>query len=212
MDSLLDTAPCGFLAFADDGTIVLVNATLLDWLGYQRGEVQGRHVESILPLAGRIFYQTHFFPLLKMHGKVEEVYLLLRSKHGDHVPILANAVRQERTEVAVNNCIFFPMRQRSRYEDELLQAKKDAEEANRLKDEFLATVSHELRTPLTAMIGWLHLLRTRQHDPAKAAHAIDVIERNARAQAQLIEDLLDVSSIISGKMRLDVQLIEPASF
>ncbi|HEX5745384.1 MAG TPA: PAS domain S-box protein [Archangium sp.] len=78
-----------------------------------------------------------------------------------------------------------------------------AEEANRLKDDFLATVSHELRTPLTAMLGWLQLLRSGRLSEEKRARALDTVERNARAQAQVIEDLLDISRIITGKLRLE---------
>jgi signal transduction histidine kinase/CheY-like chemotaxis protein len=77
------------------------------------------------------------------------------------------------------------------------------EQANRAKDEFLATVSHELRTPLNAMMGWATILRSGGLDEPTTAHALEVVERNARSQAQLIEDLLDVSRIISGKLRLD---------
>jgi signal transduction histidine kinase len=91
-------------------------------------------------------------------------------------------------------------------------ARAEAEEANRLKDEFLATVSHELRTPLTAVIGWTGMLRGGQLDERSAARALEIIERNARLQTQIIEDLLDVSRIITGKLRLDVQPINPASF
>lgn len=82
-------------------------------------------------------------------------------------------------------------------------SRAEAERANRLKDEFLAAVSHELRTPLTAILGWIHLLRTTELSPEKRARAITVIDRNARLQAQLIEDLLDVSRIISGKLTLE---------
>jgi PAS domain S-box-containing protein len=88
------------------------------------------------------------------------------------------------------------------------EARERAEEANRAKDEFLATLSHELRTPLTAMLGWTRMLRTRQLDQNTSAHALETIERNVRAQAQLIEDLLDVSRIITGKLRLDVSPVE----
>ncbi|HEX7316492.1 MAG TPA: ATP-binding protein [Pyrinomonadaceae bacterium] len=91
-------------------------------------------------------------------------------------------------------------------------ARQEAEESSRLKDEFLATVSHELRTPLTAVLGWAHLLRGRQLDERAAAHALETIERNARSQNQLIEDLLDVSRIITGNLRLDVRPVNPASF
>jgi PAS domain S-box-containing protein len=83
----------------------------------------------------------------------------------------------------------------------------EAERAARMKDEFLATVSHELRTPLSAILGWSTILSKEPSDQATVANAIAAIERNAKAQAQLIEDLLDVSRIISGNLRLDVQPI-----
>ena len=96
--------------------------------------------------------------------------------------------------------------------DELKRAIQRAEEASSLKDEFLATVSHELRTPLMAVLGWAHLLRSNNLDENEQRRALETIERNARAQQQLIEDLLDVSRIITGKLRLDVRPVAPASF
>jgi signal transduction histidine kinase len=88
------------------------------------------------------------------------------------------------------------------------RARAEAEAASRMKDEFLATLSHELRTPLNAVLGWAVTLRTAQLDPASAARALEAIERNARAQSQLIEDLLDISRIVSGKLRLDVRPVD----
>jgi signal transduction histidine kinase/DNA-binding response OmpR family regulator len=87
-------------------------------------------------------------------------------------------------------------------------ARAEAEQANRTKDEFLATLSHELRTPLTAILGWSHLLQTNKFDEKSTARALETIERNARSQSQLIDDLLDVSRIITGKLRLDVSPVE----
>ncbi|MFP2924516.1 ATP-binding protein [Pyxidicoccus sp. 3LG] len=87
-------------------------------------------------------------------------------------------------------------------------ARAEAEEANRLKDEFLSTVSHELRTPLTSMLGWVQMLRLGRLSGEKRERALETIERNARAQAQLIEDLLDVSRIMTGKLRLDVAPVD----
>jgi signal transduction histidine kinase/ActR/RegA family two-component response regulator len=93
--------------------------------------------------------------------------------------------------------------------DEALErARDDAQTANRAKDEFLAVVSHELRTPLTPVLAWARMLRSGQLDPAAAGRALESIERNVRAQAQLIGDLLDVSRIITGKLRLDVRPVE----
>lgn len=90
-------------------------------------------------------------------------------------------------------------------------ARSEAERAGRMKDEFLATLSHELRTPLNSILGWTQVLRQGQALPEDAMKGLAIIERNARAQAQIIEDLLDMSSIISGKVRLDVQRVDLAT-
>jgi PAS domain S-box-containing protein len=102
--------------------------------------------------------------------------------------------------------------ERKLVEEERERLLREAQEANRLKDEFLATVSHELRTPLTAILGWAHLLRGGQLEGKGAANALETIERNARSQSQLIDDLLDVSRIVTGKLRLDVVPVSPHSF
>lgn len=90
-------------------------------------------------------------------------------------------------------------------------ARADAEKANRLKDEFLATVSHEIRTPLNAVIGWSRMLRTGKLDDRSASHALEVVERNARAQKQIIEDILDVSRVITGKLQLNLGPVDLVS-
>jgi PAS domain S-box-containing protein len=89
-------------------------------------------------------------------------------------------------------------------------ARQEAENANRMKDEFLATLSHELRTPLNSILGWAHLLGAGKLGEAEKQQGVDVILRNAKTQAQLIEDLLDMSRIISGKLRLTVYPLQPA--
>jgi PAS domain S-box-containing protein len=86
----------------------------------------------------------------------------------------------------------------------------EADEANRLKDEFLSTLSHELRTPLNAIFGWARILRSRDLDPS-TAHAVEVIERNAQAQVRLIEEVLDISRIITGKMTLALEHVDVAA-
>jgi signal transduction histidine kinase/DNA-binding response OmpR family regulator len=91
------------------------------------------------------------------------------------------------------------------------EARAEAEQANRTKDEFLATLSHELRTPLSAILGWTHLVRTGKLDQSQITRAFDTIERNARSQSQLIDDLLDVSRIITGKLQIDLRPVELSS-
>ena len=88
------------------------------------------------------------------------------------------------------------------------KARADAEAANRMKDEFLATLSHELRTPLTAILGWIQLLRTETLSEPQRAHALETIESSAKLQAQLVADILDVSRIITGKLRLEVKWVD----
>src|SRR5262249_29711260 len=101
-------------------------------------------------------------------------------------------------------------RERERILAEQRQLYRKLQDANRLKDEFLGTLSHELRTPLNAIFGWARILRTRKLDEA-TAHAVDVIERNAEAQIRLIEEVLDVSRIITGKMALDLAAVDVAA-
>jgi signal transduction histidine kinase/ActR/RegA family two-component response regulator len=91
------------------------------------------------------------------------------------------------------------------------RARQEAEESNRLKDEFLATLSHELRTPLAAILGWAKLLRAGSIDAGMTARALEAVERNAQSQKQLIDDILDVSRIITGKLRLDVRPVSIVS-
>jgi PAS domain S-box-containing protein len=104
--------------------------------------------------------------------------------------------------IAMDNAQLYEMSQ---------QERAKAEEANRMKDEFLATVSHELRTPLNAIIGWSDLLHKGRLDEAGVIRAVETIERNARLQAQLIEDILDVSRVITGKLRLNIEPVDVAS-
>lgn len=208
MNELLDGAPCGFLVFADNGKIIEVNSTMQELLGYDREELLKIPVEKIFVAGGRIFYQTHFFPLLKLQGKVEEVYLDLQAKDGTIIPVLVNASRRQEDDNSFNDCIFVKVQQRNRYEDELLQAKKQAEAATRTKDEFLSIVSHELRTPLNAIMGWVQILEAGKPDEAAIRRGIEVIGRNARAQTKLIEDILDYARITSGKLKLEIRRID----
>jgi PAS domain S-box-containing protein len=142
---LVNEAPCGLLTFADDGRVVTVNDTLLGLLGYGRDELVGGHVEALMALPTRIFYQTHFFPLIRLHGRADEIYLALRSKAGAEVAMIVNAVRREGDVGAVTHCALFPVRVRRQYEDELLRARKDAEAALAQNEALTAELTEALR-------------------------------------------------------------------
>jgi signal transduction histidine kinase/ActR/RegA family two-component response regulator len=208
--ALLDATGCAYLSFAEDGHVLAVNGTLCELIGRPQGAIVGRHVESLLTAGSRIFYQTHLFPLLRLHGRVQEIYVSLKGARDDEVPALVNAVRDASGAVPSYECVLVPMRQRNEYEERILEARRVAEAATHARDEFLAVMSHELRTPLTAMLGWARLLKTGRLDATTTLRAVEAIERNADAQSKLIEDLLDLSRIISGRLRLDVGEIDVA--
>jgi signal transduction histidine kinase len=134
LGELLDQAPCGFASFADDGTITAANATLAAMLGYGPGELQGRRIESLMGVGARIFYQTHFFPLVRLHGHAAEIFLLLRARDGEDVGVLANAARRERGGAWANDCVFMQVSERRKFEDELLRARREAEQARALAE------------------------------------------------------------------------------
>jgi PAS domain S-box-containing protein len=148
--------------------------------------VGAREVVRVTLAAGVRWYEIVMEPRFDAHGEVTGV-----------AGVALDVTARQRAEDALESLL---ERERA--------ARAEAEAASRLKDEFLATVSHELRTPLTAIHGWAMLLRSGQLDSSSAEHAFEVIERNARAQKQIIADLLDVSRIIAGKMRLEVGRVE----
>jgi PAS domain S-box-containing protein len=158
-------------------------------------------IHDVIDSGGQIWSDEHRFLL------ADNSYALVIDRgfvaHDD----LGNPVRM------IGSMMDITQRQKAEEEREQLLAREqaaraEAEAANRMKDEFLATLSHELRTPLNAMIGWTQLLRTRKFNEATAARALETIDRNTKSLAQLIEDVLDVSRIITGKLRLNFHPVE----
>jgi signal transduction histidine kinase/ActR/RegA family two-component response regulator len=138
---------------------------------------------------------------LKIHGSNTGtlVFYFRQPHHFDEAEILVASALANLAASAIGTADLYEEQSRMRI---------DAQAANRTKDEFLATLSHELRTPLTAMMGWISLLRSGKLDEATTAQAMETIERNTKSQAQLIEDILDVSRIITGKIALDFHPLE----
>ena len=139
LDPVLDDAPCGFLRFTDDGTVRAANATLLDMLGAPREMVVGHHIEQILTVGARIFYQTHLFPLLRLHGRADEIFMILRGPSGE-VAVILNAIRRERDDEPLTDVSLFQVRERRKFEDALLRAKQLAEEARAAAEQERARV------------------------------------------------------------------------
>jgi PAS domain S-box-containing protein len=225
-EELFERAPVGYLAFLSNGRIVRVNRTFLDWTGYEREALLVDKFLTLLTIPGRLYFETTLAPALQMRGQIGEVAFDIVCHQRPALPVLINfsMMPPAGERPTLIRATIFNATERRQYERELLSARRAAEEAtkteqaareasqraSRVKDDFLAVVSHELRTPLSAILGWTQLLRRLQFADKKLEQGLDVIERNTRVQVQLVDDLLDLSRVISGKMRLNVQRVELA--
>lgn len=216
--ALLESAPDGIVIADREGRIAIVNRQAELLFGYEREELLGRHVEMLLPESARHAHLAHrreyaAAPSVRPMGR--GLALSGRRNDGSEFPAEISLSPLETPEGLLITAVVRDVTERRRAEQQQLElvraqaARAEAEAANRTKDQFLATISHELRTPLNAVYGWARMLRAGTLDEAGAARALEVIERNAGVQAQMIDDLLDISRITSGKMQLDVRLVDP---
>jgi PAS domain S-box-containing protein len=201
-----------------NGIITSWNAGAQRMFGYTQEETVGRSVLMLVP-TDRQDEEPKILERLRRGERVEHFETVRVRKNGQqfHVSLTISPVKDLTGRVIGASKIARDVTEFklvSAEREQLLQservARSQAENANRMKDEFLATVSHELRTPLNAIVGWTQLLKDCEGEQEEIAHAVAVIERNARAQAQLIDELLDLGRIVSGKMTLDVQSIDIA--
>jgi signal transduction histidine kinase len=148
-------------------------------------------------------------PVVALTGQGDEEVAVELMKSGAADYLNKNTMTAERLERSLRYAmaLFRAEEERRLLLEREQQARMQAQAANRAKDEFLATLSHELRTPLNAILGWAQLLAGGQLEPLTARRAVQIIERNTRLQAQLIDDLLDISRIVTGKMRLELKTV-----
>ena len=159
-EDLYEDAPCGYVSTLPDGTIVRVNRTLLEWVGASRESILSTKIQALLTIGARIYYETHYAPLLRMQGFVNEIALDLVCRDGRILPVLLNArERRDRDGSPLFNRItLFDATDRRRYERELLLARRKAEQAAKDKAALLAMLSHDIRNPLNALMGVVQLL------------------------------------------------------
>jgi PAS domain S-box-containing protein len=195
-----------------DGMITSWNAAAERIFGYTVQEAVGRHLSLIVP-PDRVEEEERLLSQLARGMRIEhfETVRVRKDQRRLRVSLTVSPVRDASGRLIGASKISRDVSEREQLLEREKAARARAEEAGRLKDEFLATVSHELRTPLNAILGWAHVLRRTASSEVRERHAIEVIERNARAQARVIDDLLDVSRIITGKLRLDVHPLMPSS-
>lgn len=226
---------CGANGDATRNGIPAVAQRALNCLIKERRSLRLNESDELLHGDGQGPEAVHSFlgaPILASSGVCGWIYMLNKLNADDFTEADERLAETLVTQVAIayENALLYSDAQR--HANELLQeiterkqaeeeraqllvreqaARAEAEQANRTKDEFLATLSHELRTPLSAILGWSHLVRTGKLDEAQMSRAFETIERNARSQSQLIDDLLDVSRIITGKLQIELTPVDLSS-
>ncbi len=235
-------AAVGIAIAGMDGKFMSMNRKFCEILGYAPDELQTMtfrqitHPDDLLETESYVTRlkagQLNDYGIEKRYRRKDGHYVwcqatvtLVRDETGSpgqFIGVIDDITSRKQTEAALaatahDNVRLYQAAQQSAEEKKALleserEARAAAERLNTTKDEFLATLSHELRTPLSAILGWTQILRHVNAKPEDVARGIEVIERNARAQAQLIDDLLDMSRITSGKVRLDIQPVLPYSF
>lgn len=198
-EDLFENAPCGYIVMGADGRICRANRTLCEWLGRSPADLGRKRPHELLNIAGRIYYETHIAPLLRMQGFFHEVALDLVAGGGATVPVIANAVEHRDAEgrVRYTRIAFLMATDRRRYERELLKARDAAQDALRkerhfaeLREQFIAVLGHDLRNPLAALGGGVQLLSRRPKDEI-ATHILAMMQTTVFRGVALVDNLLD---------------------
>jgi PAS domain S-box-containing protein len=220
LSAIIESSDDAIVSKTLDGIITSWNAAAQTLFGYTAEEAIGKSILLIVP-PERHHEEATILSRLRNGQKINHFETERLTKDGRLVEISLSVspVRDSTGRIVGASKIARDITDKKRFERErehLLEAERvareDAQRINRLKDDFLATLSHELRTPLNAILGWAQMMGLGTLTAEETKDAGRVIERNARTQKQLIEDLLDMSRIISGKLRLELQQLEPASF
>jgi PAS domain S-box-containing protein len=209
-EDLYENAPCGYLSALPDGTILKVNRTFLTWTGYDREELVNRkRFYELLTAGGRIFHETHYAPLLRMQGAVREIALEMLCANGQRLPVLINSVlrQDEAGQPLLVRTTVFNATDRKAYERELMRERQKAEQAARVKSDFIAMVSHEIRTPLGALLGVAHLLGMTELSPQQQK-LVGILRSSSENLHHLVDQILDFGKIEAGKMSLEERAVD----
>jgi PAS domain S-box-containing protein len=204
LDVIVDAVPALIAYVGRDQRYGFANRAYEAWFGRRRGDIPGR---TLRELHGDAQYEE-IRPYVERALAGESVTFETTVVDRDATPRFVRAVYVP--DVATDGAVRGFVSIVSDLTD-LVRARADAEAASRSKDEFLATLSHELRTPLNAVVGWVRLLGEGGLTAEEQARALEVIERNARLQVQLIEDLLDISRIVAGKVHVEMRPVHPVT-
>ena len=202
LEDLYESAPCGYVSLAPDGRIVKANRTIAGWLGRTPASLVGTPVHDILGFGGRIAFETHLAPLLRMQGHVDEIALDLLAADGEKVPTIANAAEKRAADGRhlFTRLTVFRAVDRRIYERTLLEARAKAEaesEAHRraalLREQFIAVLGHDLRNPHAAIAAGVRLLGRREKLSEGGRSILDQMKGSLERASALVDDLLDLA-------------------
>lgn len=217
---LVESAYDVIIGVNSDGKIEFANQQAKRSFGYSPDELLGKPIEILVPEKFRynhVKQRTNFLSDPKPRSMGVGLDLYAVAKDGTEFPVDISVSPSPTSEGTLITAIIRDISERKRIEkerDTLLvsekEARREAEQANQSKDAFLATLSHELRTPLTSILTWSQMIQRANFDPQKLKHGIKTIEESAKTQGQLIDDLLDVTRIQSGKLALNISKVDPS--
>jgi sigma-B regulation protein RsbU (phosphoserine phosphatase) len=202
LEDLYETAPCGYVSISPDGKIVKANRTLADWLGVDSHALVGKAVHDILGFGGKIAFETHVAPLLRMQGHVDEVALYLLTATGEKIPTIANAAEKRDAEGrhVFTRLTLFKAVDRRTYERNLLEARAIAEteakaerEAAVLREQFIAVLGHDLRNPVAAIAGGISILERREKLSETVRNILSEMNKSVARASDLIDNVLDLA-------------------
>jgi signal transduction histidine kinase len=203
-EDLYEHAPCGYLSTLPDGTIAKANLTLADWIGVPRDLLlAGTRFQSLLSIGSKIYYETHYAPLLRMQGFANEIALELVRADGRILPVLLNS-RQKRDAGGTplfNRITLFDATERRRYERELLLARRKAEQIAKDRADLIAMLSHDIRNPLNALMGVVQIL-DRGDLPDSQRRLIRVLKSSSENMLNLLNHVLELSRVESSSFTL----------
>lgn len=197
---LYETAPCGFISLGADARVAKVNRTLADWLGREPEQLIGKPIHDLLSFGGRIAFETHLAPLMRMQGHVYEIALDMLAADGAKVPMIGNAAekRGSNGEHLFTRLTLFKAVDRRAYERGLLEARVKAEaetkaerEAALLREQFIAVLGHDLRNPLSALAAGIEMLAKREQLSENGRTIVGEMRGSVRRAMGLIDDVLD---------------------
>lgn len=191
-EDLYENAPCGYLTLRD-GRIVRLNRTLAEWIGYTPDEAIGKPFSDYLNIAGRIFYETHVAPLLRMQGSLTEVALDLITKSGSRLPVFVSATERRDAEgkTLYTRVVLFKAAERRQYERGLIDSLKDEKHTAELREQFIAVLGHDLRNPLASIDAGARMLKRGPKRDERESLVLDMMQNTVTRMIGLIDDVLD---------------------